>query len=195
MLALGSASILCFCESWLNPSQPSPALLDNQTDIRCDRLTCDNKGGVLMCVPSQMKPCNVQRFATTDIEAFSVTLQFPTAHSMQVALVYRSPSVPQTTFTTVLTTLLSRVCMCHTPCLILGDFNHDILSNQNSGIVSLMSSFSFTQLVKTPTTPQGTLIDHVYYRNPSGRPDSVIVHVQDTYYSDHDTVYCKISCL
>ena len=46
--SLRSASVLCFCETWLNASQPSPVLLDDQIDIR---LTCDNKGGVLICVP------------------------------------------------------------------------------------------------------------------------------------------------
>ena len=32
---LRCASILCFCETWLNASQPSPVLLDDQIDIRC----------------------------------------------------------------------------------------------------------------------------------------------------------------
>ena len=57
--SLRSASILCFCETWLNASQPSPVLLDDQIDIRCDRDTCDNKGGVLICVPRQMNPTHV----------------------------------------------------------------------------------------------------------------------------------------
>ena len=35
--SLRSVSILCFCETWLNASQPSPVLLHNQIDIRCDR--------------------------------------------------------------------------------------------------------------------------------------------------------------
>ena len=44
--SLRCASILCFCETWLNASQPSPVLLDDQIDISCDRVTCENKGGV-----------------------------------------------------------------------------------------------------------------------------------------------------
>ena len=36
--SLRSVSILCFCETWLNASQPSPVLLDDQVDIRCDRV-------------------------------------------------------------------------------------------------------------------------------------------------------------
>ena len=39
------------------------------------------------------------------------------------------------------------------------------------------------------TTANGTLIDHVYCSNV---PDNTIVEVQDTYYSDHDTVYYSL---
>ena len=80
--------------------------------------------------------------------------------------------------------------MCNTPSLILGDFNEDALYHQNTALLRLMSTFGFIQLVKSPTTNQGTLIDHV---NPCRLPSSrIMIQVQDTYYSDHDTVYCSI---
>ena len=158
---LKSANILCFCETWLNASQPSPVLLDNQTDIRCDRISCENKGGVMIiCVPSH------QRFASNAIEAVSTILQLPHANnSVQIALVYRSPSVPQTSLIAMLNRLLRHVTLSNMPCVILGFFNENLLPHPNSAILTLMSTFGFTQLVKSPTTPQGTLIDHVYYRN------------------------------
>ena len=53
-----------------------------------------------------------------------------------------------------------------------------------------MTSHGFTQLVQSPTTDRGTIIDHVYY-NRTG--NDVIVQVHDTYYSDHDTIYCSIN--
>ena len=59
--SLRSASIQCFCATWLNVSQPSPELLDDQIDIRCDRESCENNGGVRLYVPSQMNPCNTER--------------------------------------------------------------------------------------------------------------------------------------
>ena len=188
--SLRSASVLCFCETWLNASQPSPVLLDDQVDIRCDRVTCENKGGVLICVPNHMNPSNVQRFVNDGIEAVSATLQLPNANNMQIAVVYRSPSVSQATLINLLTRLLTHIIACAIPCLILGDFNEDILHCHTSAMMRLMSNFSFKQLVQYPTTPQGTLIDHVYYQNTSG--STVHTIVQDTYYSDHDTVYCSI---
>ena len=188
---LRCVDILCFCETWLNAAQPTPLLLDNQSDIRCDRITNENKGGVLICVPSQLKPTNVCRFATTGIEAVSSTIELPNSDNLQIAVVYRSPSVPIATLTTLLTRLLRHVTVCAVPCVILGDFNEDILHCQNSATVTLMSSFSFRQIVPYPTTPQATLIDHVYYRNTANYSVSTIVQVQDTYYSDHSTVYCS----
>ena len=189
---LRSASILCFCETWLNPSQPSPVLLDDQVDIRCDRLTCENKGGVLICVPRQMNPSNIQRFAVTGIEAVAAIIELPNAKKLQIVLLYRSPCVLQANLITLLRRLLVYVTQSATPCVILGDFNDDILLSRNSALVSLMTIYNFQQLVQYPTTPQGTLIDHVYYRNTSASTIHSIVHVQDTYYSDHNTVYCVI---
>ena len=187
--ALCSTSIQCFCETWLNPSQCLPLLQAHQVDIRCDKVTCENKGGVVMCVLRQMKPSDTQRFATNGIEAVSCMLVLPNLTSMQIALVYRSPSVSQTAFISMLTRVIRHVSVSNTPCVILGDFNEDLLRQQNSPILSLMSQHGFTQLVTLPTTPQGTLIDHVYCRNP---PGNVMIQVNDTYYSDHDTIYFSL---
>jgi hypothetical protein len=133
---LSCANILCFCETWLNASQPTSVLLDDQVDIRCDRMTNENRGGVLICVPSHMSPTNVQRFATTGIEAVSATIQLPNSDNFQIAVVYRSPSVLQAMLITLLTRLWTHVTLCTVPCVVLGDFNEDILHCQNSAILT-----------------------------------------------------------
>ena len=89
---LKSASIKCFCETWLNASQLSPIVQHDQIDIRCDRMTCDSKGGVMICAPSQMKPYNTQRFVSNGLESVCTTLTLPTRSRSRS----RSPvSVPQ----------------------------------------------------------------------------------------------------
>ena len=65
----------------------------------------------------------------------------------------------------------------------------DVFNRSDSRILNLMSTNGFKQLVSTPTTDRGTLIDHIYYNRSS---DDIIIEVCDTYYSDHDTVYCSI---
>ena len=118
--------------------------------------------------------------------------QLPNVGNMQIAVVYRSPSLPRATLITMLTRLLRHVTLCNTPCVILGDFNEDILDQENPAILTFMSSFSFQQLVQYPTTAQSTFLDHVYYRNTSSSTLFSIVQVKDTYYFDHDTVYFSI---
>lgn len=75
---------------------------------------------------------------------------------------------------------------------MLGDFNEDVFHHT----VSVMSRFNFHQLVTTPTTAQGTQIDHVYYSDPFGElPQTCVVYVKYTYHSDHDTIYFRISLI
>ena len=68
------ANVLCFCETWLTPSQPSPVVQDDQIVIRCDRASGDNKGGVMISIPEHMQPTNTHRYASNGIEAVSTTL-------------------------------------------------------------------------------------------------------------------------
>ena len=148
---LKSASIKCFCETWLHASQLSPIVQDDQIDIRCDRMTCDSKGGVMICVPRQMKPSNTQRFVSNGIESVCTTLALPNGSCMQVALVYRSPRVSRELLITFLCRLLNYVSVFNLPCAILGDFNEDLMHQQNSRLLSFMSYYGFTQLVYTVT--------------------------------------------
>ena len=186
-VGISSASILCFCETWLSPSQPSPQILENHTVIRCDRETDNYKGGVAVSVPCSTKPSNVQKLLFHGIEVVTTQLMLPTA--IQLALVYRSPSVPVTMLLSVLSNILN-THLCHDlPTIVLGDFNDDIKDDTHSKVLEFMSSNTYTQLVSHPTTDRGTLIDHIYYNRSC---DNAIVEVYDTYYSDHDTVYCSL---
>lgn len=137
--SLISATIQCFCETWLNASQPTPVLKDHRIDIRCDRITCEKKGGVLMYVASQLHPPNIHRFATNGIEAVSVTLHLPKGSHIQLALLYRSPSVCFTALTTMLQTLLTHLSVSNTPSVILGDFNEELLHQENCALQTFMS--------------------------------------------------------
>ena len=148
---------------------------------------------VVLAPPSVLGAWSMALGLWLPFEYYYYYYYYPNAGKMQIGIVYRSRSVPQAVFNIVLTRLLRHVSMCHTPCVILGDFNEDCLHKQSSAVVSLMSSFNFRQLVTIPTTDQGTLIDHVYTNQICEPSDiSVVVHVKDTYYSDHNTIYCCI---
>ena len=185
---MNAVDILCFCETWLSPSQPSPRIKDDHVVLRCDRVLGNSKGGVLMSVPSTMQPSHINTFTSHGIEGLTTRLCIHNT-DIQIALLYRPPSVPTATYISVLTTIVAHMPLSTLPTIILGDFNEDLYDSTHSRILDIMSNNGYTQLVQSPTTDRGTLIDHVYYNRPS---DDAVVQVHDTYYSDHDTVYCSI---
>ena len=71
--------------------------------------------------------------------------------------------------------------------IVLGDFNEDILFDQEGKLIyECFMQMGFQQHVTCSTTDYGSLLDHVYSR----RIDDFGVDVVDTYYSDHDRVFC-----
>ena len=189
--SLKCANVLCFTETWLTSAQATPILYDDHTISSCNRLSGDNKGGVMISLPCTMRPSNIIQFSFTGIliEAVSCTLVLPNGERLQITLVYRSPSVSTDNMLSLMSGILSQITVRDIPSIVLGDFNEDLLTIPDSRLLHLMSHYGFSQLVRTPTTDRGTLIDHVYYNRPSNH---IRVQVQDTYYSDHDTVYCSL---
>ena len=143
----------------------------------------------MISISDDMQPSHTHRYASNGIEAVSTTFLLAGNTHIQIALLYRSPSSPFQLFTSLLTQVIHNVSLSSLPCVILGDFNEDVLHQTDSRIMSFMSSQGYTQLVNLPTTDRGTLIDHMF---DNGLPSDTIVQVQDMYYSDHDTVYCSI---
>ena len=185
---LKSANVLCFCETWLSPDQPSPAIDATHVVLRCDRATNDHRGGTLISVDNNMQPSNIANFVSNCIECIVTTLHCGD-RQLQIAVVYRSPNVPIRQFMNFMTTLVHYVNTANIATLVLGDFNDDILCDSGSQVQTLMASYGYSQLVQNATTDRGTLIDHVYF---SKQYDDVLVQVRDVYYSDHDAVYCSI---
>ena len=62
----------------------------------------------------------------------------------------------------ILTSIISNTSNATQPVIVLGDFNEDVINNQNSSLLSLMSTGGFNQMVNSPTTDRGTLIDLVF---------------------------------
>lgn len=96
--------------------------------------------------------------------------------------------------TNVLFTLFNHID-CSIPTVVMGDFNEDIstycytnVDASQTQLLRWMLENGFHQIVRTPTTDRGTLIDHVYYSGPF----DILVEIQDTYYSDHDVVFLSI---
>ena len=188
---LKCASVLCFCETWLSPSHVSPQLSNGHTILRCDRQTDNNKGGVLIGVDPNITAFNTSNFNVGgSIEGIVTKLQLPNSTQLVLVLLYRSPSSTANALLNTITALLNRLALIALPTIVMGDFNIDLLShNHDRRLLNLMSTNGFAQLVKTPTTDRGTLIDHVYCNSCL---QDILIEVDDCYYSDHDIIYCSI---
>ena len=192
-ISLTNASILGFCETWLSPSQDSPQVRDSHIVLMCDRTIDNNHGGVMLSVPQSMSPRNVIKINRNGIEILVTTLLLSNNRNVQIALLYRSPNVSVEYLITVLINMFNNIDST-LPTLLMGDFNEDMseYSAQSAQIVRLlrfMSDNGYDQLIKTPTTDRGTLIDHIYCNSNSG---NIVTEVTDCYYSDHDIVFCSL---
>ena len=186
---LKCANIVCFCETWLSSPHPSPIIRKDHQVLRCDRTISNNKGGTMISVPQYMQPSDTNIFMCTGMEGISTTLLLPNTGRLRLTLLYRSPNVPIDTCINFLIPLLSQLSQSHIPSIVMGDFNENLMDRSESKLSTLMANSGYTQLVQTPTTDKGTLIDYVYYNRVTDDP---IIHVYDTYYSDHDIVHLAL---
>ena len=118
--SLTSASILCFTETWLTPQLSSSVILGNHQAIRSDRTSGDSKGGVLISIPANMQASNETEFSPSGvlIEALSTTLLLPNGCSIQLTVVYRSPSVSTDNLLCMMSGLLRHSESYDVPCSV-----------------------------------------------------------------------------
>ena len=74
----------------------------------------------------------------------------------QIAVVYRSPSVPIIQFVQFMTNIVNHVSTAGIATLVLGDVNDDTLCDTGSQIERFMACHGYTQLVKHATTDRAT---------------------------------------
>lgn len=185
---LQNASILAFCETWLAPNQESPFIRQGHTIFRCDRNFDNTHGGVLLSVPQIMCPENTFKINRPGIEILANSVTLTNQLLIQIVLIYRSPNVPLRDLLQAMIDLLNSID-CFLPTIIIGDINEDVLDDTSNVFVTFMNENSYEQMVKSPTTDRGSLIDHVYCNNILG---NIITNVSDCYYSDHDIVLCTV---
>ena len=196
-LPMSHVDIMCFSETFLKPHQQitNDLLPNTQTSVifRLDRpsdsLDLNNGGIMITCAPS-LHPESISISHSALLEVLSIVITPYSSLRIFVIVVYRRPQLPLTTFLQHFSDYLANIPHQAIPTVIVGDFNHDLLSTSRpSRLTELMSSQGFLQLVKVPTTDSGSLLDHIYY---NGSVTTTYVDVVDTYYSDHDATYLTL---
>ena len=121
----------------------------------------------------------------SQLEVVGVEVYCPS--KVVVLCTYIPPSVSKVTAKYHIEKLIGKVLHETDRVIVLGDFNEDILFDREGKLIpESFMQMGFQQHVTCSTTDYGSLLDHVYSR----RIDDVGVDVVDTYYSDHDRVFC-----
>ena len=184
------AEIMCFNETYLRNNDKIDNYLQ-KFNYSCYRKDMTNSSGqkhhgVMVCVSSRLCSYEVPLSGITDIEhcAISVTTN---SMDMTVCAIYISPSLNMATIIHEMTLLINSFKQTH-PVMLIGDFNIDLKKDTQTQFSTCLKQHGFQQYVRDPTTDYGSILDHVYYRG-HGIP---LIDVLDTYFSDHDTVFCTI---
>ena len=119
------------------------------------------------------------------LEAIAIELYCP--DRIVLICLYLSPSVNKKAAVKCVQKLLNDVSDLGDKVVVVGDFNEDLLSDaSDKSVFNFFGNCGFKQHVYKATTDYGSLLDHVYTRGVK----DVGVEVLDTYYSDHDRVFC-----
>jgi hypothetical protein len=165
-----TSSIICLNETWLKTDATTLPEFDAFCQSRNESYASANepfamlklqeRGGVATFVWKELRLDGFM-FATTDMEYVAFTAYLPT--ETLVVNIYKPPVYPIRLFCTILGKLLAEinVKMPQIPCVILGDFNDNILKG-NSQLVTFMNQHDFTQIVNDVTTEAGTCLDLVF---------------------------------
>lgn len=128
-------------------------------------LKLQERGGVATFVRKELRH---DRFmlATTDMEYVAITAYLPT--ETLIVNIFKPPVYPIRLFCTKLGKLLAEinVKMPQLACVILGDFNDNILKG-NYQLITFMNQNDFTQSVNDVTTEAGTCLYLVFIKKTS----------------------------
>lgn len=127
--------------------------------------------------------CNILNLPVTNLEYLAF---YSGDWDITVAVIYRPPSYKPETFCQNLMSLLTLLDKYPGGCIVMGDFNEDIL--KVCSLQKIMENQGFRQYVEEPTTENGTLIDHVYVK----RIAKVNVNMLPTYYSYHEAILIQL---
>ena len=161
--------VVCLVETWLCMDILDTEIsIPNYSIIRLDRNR--HGGGVALYIRNCVS-YNTVLYGSTGLEVIVVSLS-KSNFKLCLCVFYRPPSSPPAIFDNLCDVLLSVQQSYFSNFVLLGDFNVNFLDSSHSFypyLCDLMTSFSLSQVVDTPThfSPNGqsTLIDLVFVSN------------------------------
>lgn len=130
-----------------------------------------------------------RRHTANDYIVLHITIQNLVSTPVHLLIVYRRPNTPFTQFHTTLLQIVKDNHLQQTNTVILGDFNMDLLrpSSGRQALITSLPHNNFSQLIQHNTTPQGSLLDHIWSTIPGE------TGIYPTYWSDHAATIARLA--
>ena len=186
------SDFICLTETWINDENVVDVCMDkfklyhqprHQSYTNASAITSEFKnkehGGVT--VYAKNKCSSRLNINVKDIEFISFMLTSPI--SVAIAVIYRPPGYDIKQFCKSLRQLVEELHKVSTKCIIMGDFNEDLLK-RSSHVYDLMTEYNYKQLIQSCTTEGGTILDLVFVKGL----DSVLAEIIPIYYSYHEAI-------
>ena len=154
---------MCIVETWINNDiLDSELCVQGYEIVRADR---NRHGGGAVMYVNTCHSDNVLYPGCADLELLIVCIT-TTSTLITLALLYRPPSSPHSTFDDLLSTLFTYVRITQfSNFVLMGDFNVNFSDNTHplfSKLLTVTSCLSLTQVVTSPTHCSNSLIDLVF---------------------------------
>ena len=188
LLQQSRLDVLAVTETHLSESiSDSEVVIDGYCILRLDRETRKG-GGVAFFYKNNLDIRVVPKYHDKHLEALWVELVL---HSQRLLLgcVYRPPDYG--VFYNYFKIILEKIWLKRKNVMIMGDFNSDLLSNNDNSrkLSQLLSSFNYKNLIKKPTRvseTSSTLLDLMIVSNPCKILTSGVI---DYAIADHKFIY------
>ena len=186
-VSLHTPTVFMITETWLSERIFDDIVkLKNYNVQRCDRNVQDNslqKGGVAIYTEQSVRVSRINIPCEIRIEAAAIQLHYEN-ESMISCVIYRRPS-SNVIFCEHLNNLLQFVNRSNTDAIITGDFNEDLISENNHRIENVFLGHGYIQVIHDATTRGNTLLDAAYIRVTKFSHSSNIIA---TYFSYHEAI-------
>ncbi|XP_071948934.1 uncharacterized protein [Antedon mediterranea] len=188
-----NSDFICLTETWLSKNdssfdisldtfnlyhQPRYNCYTNATQITSEFKDKEHGGVAVYAKSKYFSRLNIN---VKDIEFIAFMLTSP--KSVVVSVIYRPPGYNVKQFCKSLEMLLLEFHKLSTSCIVMGDFNEDLLKN-TSQVYTLMINYNYKQVIECSTTEGGTLLDLVFVRDL----DCLNTTVLPIYYSYHEAI-------
>ena len=172
-------SILGLTETWFSQSPDNLHNINGFNLVTKSRLR-KRGGGVAFYIPTQYDYTvhDEMSYMNDILESLFIEIAVPKSKSLTVGIIYRPPQSNQNEFLNIIQDLLQNITLRNKDCIIMGDFNINLLTHNHSPIAHeflevVFLAASFLPLISKPTrvTEHSALLDNIFTDTPTPPPN------------------------